>query len=131
MIMTIRVALQGVLTISVASASVMAQAPDTTKKSPVKFTGDVGLVNAAGNSDVTTLNVGDEMDYASGPWKAAQTFSVVYGRNEGVVNTSLWRATLRGDRLLSDRWSVYALTAFDRNTLSSPSSSRRWSCSPI
>lgn len=114
--MTIRSVLPGVLIICCASVSAMAQAPDTTKKSPVKFSGDVGLVNAAGNSDVTTLNVGDEMDYASGPWKAAQTFSVVYGRNEGVVNTSLWRATLRGDRAVSDRWSVYALTAFDRNT---------------
>lgn len=116
MIMTFRAAFLGVLTIGFTAVSVMAQTADTTKKSPIKFTGDVGLVNAAGNSDVTTLNVGDEVDYASGPWKAAQTFSVVYGKNEGVVNASLWRATLRGDRALSDRWSIYALTAFDRNT---------------
>lgn len=99
-----------------------AQQADTT--GPLKFTGTVGLVNTAGNSNVTTVNVGDRIDYKAGAWGLTQLFNVVYGRNEGVTNTSIWAASLRGDRKVGSRLAVYALAGWDRNTFSGIE--RRW-----
>ncbi|HET7553102.1 MAG TPA: DUF481 domain-containing protein [Gemmatimonadaceae bacterium] len=99
-----------------------AQQPDTT--GPVKFTGTVGLVNTAGNSNVTTVNVGDRIDYKAGEWGLTQLFNVVYGRNEGVTNTSIWSASLRGDRKIGARLAIYALAGWDRNAFAGID--RRW-----
>lgn len=103
-------------------APLSAQQADTT--GPLKFTGTVGLVNTAGNSNVTTVNVGDRIDYKAGTWGLTQLFSVVYGRNEGVTNTSIWAASLRGDRKVGARLAVYALAGWDRNTFAGVD--RRW-----
>jgi hypothetical protein len=92
------------LAITLSSAALSAQQADST--GPLKFTGTIGLVNTAGNSDVTTLNVGDRADYRAGEWGLAQLFNVVYGRNQGVTNTSIWNASLRGDRNLDRRLAV-------------------------
>jgi putative salt-induced outer membrane protein YdiY len=112
--------------VALASALVAASSPaqqaDTT--GPVKFTGTVGLVNTAGNSNVTTVNVGDRIDYKAGAWGLTQLFSVVYGRNEGVTNTSIWAASLRGDRKIGARLAIYALAGWDRNTFAGID--RRW-----
>ncbi len=113
--------------IAIAAAAVFAaplgaQQADTT--GPIKFTGTVGLVNTAGNSNVTTVNVGDRIDYKAGAWGLTQLFSVVYGRNEGVTNTSIWSASLRGDRKVGSRLAIYALAGWDRNTFAGID--RRW-----
>jgi len=84
--------------------------------SSVQATTDLGFVNAAGNTDVTTLNVGEELLLSYGPWGIKQTFGVVYGRTDGTVATSLWRAGIRGDRAVGSRLGIYLLGAFDRNT---------------
>lgn len=104
------------------TATLSAQQADTT--GPIKFTGTVGLVNANGNSDVTTLNVGDRVDYKMGEWGLTQHFNVVYGRDEGVTNTSTWNASLRGDRKVDQRLAVYVLAGWERNTFSGLD--RRW-----
>lgn len=108
--------------LTLAAATLQAQQPDTT--GPVKFTGTVGLVNTAGNSNVTTVNVGDRIDYKADRWGLTQLFNVVYGRNEGVTNTSIWSASLRGDRDIGARLAIYALTGWDRNTFAGID--RRW-----
>jgi putative salt-induced outer membrane protein YdiY len=95
-----------------------AQAPDTTHE--FSGSGEIGFVNAAGNTDVTTLNIGDALTYS--PVKVlrlAQSFAVVYGRTNGVESASLWHGSLRGDRDLGNRWGTYALLEFDRNTFAS------------
>ncbi|HEV7703946.1 MAG TPA: DUF481 domain-containing protein [Gemmatimonadaceae bacterium] len=95
-----------------------AQAPDTTHK--FSGSGDFGFVNAAGNTEVTTLNFGEELSYA--PTKVihfAQSVAVVYGKTDGVESANLWQANLRGDRDLGNRWGAYALLEFDRNTFAS------------
>lgn len=83
---------------------------------PLQVTADLGFVNAAGNTEVTTFNVGEELLYTTGPWGIKQTFGVVYGRTDGEVSTSLWRAGIRGDRSVGSRLGIYLLGAFDRNT---------------
>ena len=99
-------------------SSARAQADDTTHR--FSGSGDFGLVNAAGNTDVTTLNFGEQLSYA--PTKVlhfAQTSAIVYGKTNGVESASLWQANLRGDRDLGNRWGAYALLEFDRNTFAS------------
>jgi putative salt-induced outer membrane protein len=92
--------------------------PVAAQDAPPAFqaTTDLGFVNAAGNTDVTTFNVGEEILLSSGPWGIKQTFGVVYGRTDGTVSTSLWRAGIRGDRSVGARLGIYLLGAFDRNT---------------
>ena len=104
------------------AAALPAQQADST--GPIKFTGTVGLVNAAGNSDVTTINVGDRIDYKMRGWGLTQLFNVVYGRNEGETNTSIWNASLRGDRNVNQRLAVYLLAGWERNTFAGID--RRW-----
>lgn len=83
---------------------------------PVEFTGDIGLVNTSGNTDLTTLNAGERIKINGGRVAFSQHFSVVYGRSEGEVTTSNWRSGLRADVKLSPRLGVFSLVAWDRNT---------------
>jgi putative salt-induced outer membrane protein YdiY len=95
-----------------------AQAADTAHK--LSGSGEIGFVNAAGNTDVTTLNLGQELSYApTRVLRLAQSIAIVYGRTNGVESASLWQANLRGDRDLGNRWGTYALFEFDRNTFAS------------
>lgn len=92
---------------------------DTTK---ITFTGDAGFVNTSGNTEVTTLNVGNALELAAGGWGVVQKFSAIAGRTDGETTTSLWRGSLRGDRALSGRVAVYVLSEFDRNRFAGISS---------
>ena len=115
--MSARVAAFAVLALSL-TISARAQVADTTHK--LSGSGDVGFVNAAGNTEVTTLNVGEELSYA--PTKVlhfAQSVAIVYGKTDGVESASLWQGNLRGDRDLGHAWGAYALFEFDRNTFAS------------
>ncbi|HET9066187.1 MAG TPA: DUF481 domain-containing protein [Gemmatimonadales bacterium] len=82
----------------------------------VTFTGDVGFVNTSGNTELTTINVGNKLGMTAGGWSVAQTFGLIYGTSQGETTTSLWRGALRGDRSLAARVGVYVLSEFDRNT---------------
>jgi putative salt-induced outer membrane protein YdiY len=95
-----------------------AQQADTAHK--LSGSGDFGFVNASGNTQVTTLNVGEELSYApTTVFHLTQSVAVVYGKTDGVESASLWQGNLRGDRDLGNRWGVYALFEFDRNTFAS------------
>jgi len=98
-----------------ATAALAAQQADTTKHS-FKFTGDVGLVNASGNSNVTTFNTDERVDWLIDGWGVTQSFSVVYGKNDSATTASLWHGLVRGDRSVGSRLAVYALVNYDRNT---------------
>ncbi len=94
-------------------AAVSVLRADTGKK--VSFTGDAGLVNASGNSNITTLNVADKLGVRLGKWSIAQGFSYTYATTNDTVSASVWHAALRGDRAVSSRAAVYVLTEYDRN----------------
>ena len=87
-----------------------AQATSTTK-----LTGDVGFVSTSGNTDVTTLTINEKLGFAKLGWGLEQSFGVVYGTDSGTVNTSLWRAGLRGERNLVSRLFAVAGVAWDKN----------------
>lgn len=77
---------------------------------------DLGFVNTAGNTDVTTLNVGEKMGYYAGPWTLTQRFSIVYARTAGTTTTNQLRAGARVDRPLANPLGLFALGAYERNT---------------
>ena len=82
---------------------------------PWEFTGDVGFVNTAGNSEVTTLNVGEKVTHTRGRITVKQNFALLYGRTDGTTTTSQWRTGVRGDIAMSSRLAVFGLAGFDRN----------------
>lgn len=94
----------------VLAAPLAAQSADS-----LHLTGDVGLVNTAGNTDLTTINVGEEVGWRHDRLALGQTFAVVYGRSEGQITSSLWQAGLRADYSLSDRVAAYAATGYHRD----------------
>lgn len=108
-----------VLTVFVAAGALHAQsAADSAHK--ISGSGDIGFVNAAGNTEVTTLNVGEQLSYApTSHFHVGQTVAIVYGKTDGVESASLWQGTARADQDLGNRWGAYALFEFDRNTFAS------------
>jgi putative salt-induced outer membrane protein len=101
--------------LAVALVSTPLAAQDPPPPRPWELNGDIGFVNTAGNSEVTTLNVGEKLTHISGQFTGRQHFALVYGRTDGTTTTSQWRTGLRGDIALSDRIAVYGLAGFDRN----------------
>ncbi len=88
----------------------------------VTFSGNAGLVSTSGNTNNTSINLGDKIVGHTDGWTFAQTFSLVYGKNDSVVTTSLWRAGIRGDRALSRRTALFVLATFDRDSFAGISS---------
>jgi len=92
-------------------------AQDAPPPPPVKLTLDVGFVNTAGNTDVTSLNAGEKLEYVADRLTLTQSFSTVYARVSGVTNASLWKAGARADYAVAGPVGVFALGGFERNTL--------------
>lgn len=88
----------------------------------ISLKADLGFVNTSGNSDVTTVNAGNELGVRGAVWGVRQTFSAIYGRTEGETSTSLWRGALRGERAISARVELFVLGEFERNTFAGISS---------
>ena len=82
----------------------------------VQFTGDLGFVNTAGNSEVTTLNLGERLTYTGAAgWVLGEFFNVIYGETDGEESTSLWKAGVRVDREITPRLSLFGLGGWERN----------------
>jgi putative salt-induced outer membrane protein YdiY len=102
------------MVIMLLAAAALVTAPDTGKH--VFFTGDAALVNTSGNTDLTTTSAGDKLILLGGGWKFTQTFGVTYAKTQDSVTTELWQASVRGDRNLSSRTTLFILTDVQRNT---------------
>lgn len=89
-----------------------AQNPDSVV---TKITADLGYVQASGNSRVTTTSVGQKLTQQRGRLGLEQTFSLVYGEQNDVVNTNFLRAGLRAEYKLGGLFSAFATVAYDRN----------------
>jgi len=90
---------------------VKAQAP----KDSFRLAFDLGFVNASGNTDVTTLNVGEHLAYVSGPWTLAHQTIAIEGRSHGAETAAQYSSDLRVDRSFSPRFGAYALAGWYRN----------------
>lgn len=100
--------------IGFASAGVAQSAkPDTAK--PVKVTVGVAYLNATGNTDVTSLNADERLEWKRPRFLWAQYGNAINGSTDGKESANLLATGLRGDWKPPGRLSVYALTDFDRN----------------
>lgn len=88
----------------------------TAQPKPVSLSTDLGFVQTSGNTDVSTLSVGEKLGVTGRTLGLRQVFSVVYGRSNGVTNASLWRAGLTGTYAFSSQVGLYALATWERNT---------------
>lgn len=100
------------LAVAVAASALPAQdAPAVV----TKFTADFGYVAVSGNTDVTSLSIGEKLTQSRGRLTLEQTFGIVRGELNGVENTNLLRASLRGSYRLGAHFSSFAASAYDRN----------------
>jgi putative salt-induced outer membrane protein len=78
---------------------------------------DFGLVNASGNTEVTTLNIGEQFAITSSNKRVvfSQLFGAVRSRTDSVTTVQNYRAQLRLDYGLSARLFVFGLTGWDKN----------------
>lgn len=100
---------------AVVSATLAISARAQDKKKPVSFTGDLGFVNTAGNTHLTTLSLGDKLTIAAGKALLTQTFALVYGKSEGIQNANSQLARARVDYPLTARLSTYGFVGYERN----------------
>lgn len=104
-------ALCGALSLPVALA-----AQDPPPK-PLVVTASVSFVDAAGNTDVTTLSGDQRLEYspAGTGWKLAEFVSSVYGRTEGETSANALKLGARADRSITTRLGAYAGASYERN----------------
>jgi putative salt-induced outer membrane protein len=87
-----------------------AQASDS-----LQLTFDLGYVNTAGNTDVTTLNFGEHLRYKTDGWVLAHFLTAIEGRSKGEETAAQYKTAGRVDRELSPRFGAYGLGGFERN----------------
>jgi putative salt-induced outer membrane protein YdiY len=91
---------------------------------PVQLGLDLGFVNTAGNTDVTTFNFGQRFSWSRGLWGFAQAIKAIYGETDGQPTAEAYDASLRADYRLTPRLSVFALGTYQRNPFAGIAS--RW-----
>lgn len=92
------------------SAPLTAQAADS-----LQLTFDLGYVNTAGNTDVTTLNFGEHLRYRTDAWVLAHFLTAIEGRSQGVETAAQYKTGGRVDRYFTPRFGAYGLGGFERN----------------
>ncbi|MFI5232829.1 MAG: YdiY family protein [Gemmatimonadales bacterium] len=102
---------------SIALISSGAATIDTTKKKPVtSFTGDLGFVSASGNTNITTLTVGDKIVHTNGRWMFSQVGRYVSGETDNTTTANQLLLGVRADFAFKPRLSVFVGGSYERNT---------------
>jgi putative salt-induced outer membrane protein len=104
----------GTLAAVVFPASLPAQAAPAKNTA---FSADLGFVSTAGNTSVTTLNLGDKLVIQSTGQRVifTQTLGIVYGETAGEKSVENYRAQVRLDYGLNGGVYLFGLTGWDRN----------------
>lgn len=97
-----------------ATGPLLAQAADSAPP-PLKGSFDLGLVAASGNTDITTLSIGEKLEYAKGKWTVTQIFKMVNSQSKGVETANEYGAAVQPAYVLSAAWKGYVLGSWDRN----------------
>ena len=108
------------LTLGLLSAgNLAAQTAAETPPKKIEFTGDLSLVAATGNSELTTLGAAEKLVYhADARWMFTQSAKAIYGTDEGGVSAENYAAGLRADLAFAPRAGAYARFVFDRDVFS-------------
>lgn len=80
-----------------------------------KNVADIGFVDTSGNTDTTSLNIGEKLTWTPDKWKVEALFGLVWAEQDGVETANQWRAGIRADRDLSKRLAVYGLVGWERD----------------
>ena len=104
-----------VLLLSMAAAPLAGQSTPPIATDSFRLAFDLGYVNTAGNTDVTTLNFGEHLSYGSGGWTQTHRLVAVEGRSGGEETAAQYKTALRVDRSFSPRFGAYALAGYERN----------------
>lgn len=110
-----RAAVNGVAALALLRAVPLA-AQDSPKK-PLALTASVSFVDAAGNTDVTTLSGDQRLEYVptGSGWTLSEFVALVYGRTDGVTSANALKLRGRADRAFTDRLSAFGGGSFERN----------------
>ena len=111
---TLRALILLVLVTGVARAQTTA--PAAFPATVTKITADLGYVQTSGNTQVTTMNVGEKITQERGRLVLQQGFALVYGEQRDTVNTNNLRTSVRGDYKIDKLIALFIGAGFDRNT---------------
>ena len=103
----------GLLILAANTAGGQNIAPDTAKA--VRVTASIGFLDASGNTDVTTVNASERLEWVRPRFLWQQTFEAVNGTTNGEESANLIATRLRGDWTPPGRLSVYTFVSYDRN----------------
>lgn len=78
-------------------------------------TADFGLVSASGNTQLSTINIGDKITKKVRSWTLAQQGAYIYGKTNGVSSANLLKASLRGDHTFIGKVGLFVGSAYERN----------------
>jgi putative salt-induced outer membrane protein len=84
-------------------------------KPSTSFTGDLGYVGATGNTQLTTLSIGDKVVHTSGRWTLSQLAAYVYGKTKGAESANQLAVSGRADFALQPRLGLFAGVSYERN----------------
>jgi putative salt-induced outer membrane protein YdiY len=97
------------------SSAALAQAPKDSAPPPLKVTLDLGYLNAAGNTNVTTFSTGEALTYKTPQWELLQNGSAVYGTTADSTIAEQYKLGARINYLLSKIVGVFVGGGFERN----------------
>jgi len=86
-------------------------------KQPLVLTANVAFVDAAGNTDVTTLSGDQRLEYAppESGWTLTEFASIVYGKTGEETSANALKLGGRADRAITARLSAFAGAGYERN----------------
>jgi putative salt-induced outer membrane protein len=91
-------------------------AQDPAPAAITKFAADLGYVTTSGNTQVTTMNLGEKLTRERGRLTLQQGFAIVYGKQRDTVNVNSLRTNLRGDYKIDRLLALFVGGSYDRNT---------------
>jgi putative salt-induced outer membrane protein len=100
----------------VATVTIAALAFAQDAKPKTAFTGDLGFVSATGNTNLTTLSIGEKITRTDGRWVFTQLAAYVYGETNSKESANQLRLGARADVAWTPRAGGFIGATFERNT---------------
>jgi len=101
------------LVVALVAVATAARAQDA--KPTTSFTGSLGYVGASGNTNLTTLSVGDKIAHTDGRWTLTQVAAYVYGETDSKESANQLAVSGRADFAFQPRLALFAGVSYERN----------------
>ena len=105
-------ALLAMLGLALSATPALAQKPSVKR---TNWQADLGYVSATGNTDVTTVSIGDKIVRTVDAWTFTQTGAYIYGRTKGKESANQLRLGVRADAAFNGSVGAFAAVAYERN----------------